>query len=385
MDTIWQSLQARLIPAHAGNTRTGNATSCTTTVHPRARGEHVRHCRIGQLHLGSSPRTRGTLLTPQAHAHGDRFIPAHAGNTPPLPRAGSSPPVHPRARGEHPALPSNRRPRRSSSPRTRGTRVGPRRMRRRQGVHPRARGEHAGVNSVALYLLGSSPRTRGTPSSCASHRTPTRFIPAHVGEHQVVRQRGHARAGSSPRTRGTRRNSAFCCRTRRFIPAHAGNTWPPVLLRGLGAVHPRARGEHATQDLSTGWKGGSSPRTRGTLRSAPQHGDLDRFIPAHAGNTCPSFLRHFPNAVHPRARGEHARVLPVALVVVGSSPRTRGTRSTFMWRFLQRRFIPAHAGNTRARGLTGLATSVHPRARGEHSSCRGVALLRKITSQKVTE
>ncbi len=51
-------------------------------VHPRARGEHATYQDYVKLHGGSSPRTRGTLPRPRQRQHRRRFIPAHAGNTP---------------------------------------------------------------------------------------------------------------------------------------------------------------------------------------------------------------------------------------------------------------------------------------------------------------
>ena len=113
--------RARFIPAQAGNTGTGCARSASASVHPRAGGEH---CRVrGLLHSfsGSSPRRRGTprrnRRAPQLH----RFIPAQAGNTDCswLVRRSSS--VHPRAGGEHArAIVSGVRLA-GSSPRRRGT------------------------------------------------------------------------------------------------------------------------------------------------------------------------------------------------------------------------------------------------------------------------
>ena len=50
----------RFIPAHAGNTSTTSSWSASTTVHPRARGEHRVARRWRHRLRGSSPRTRGT-------------------------------------------------------------------------------------------------------------------------------------------------------------------------------------------------------------------------------------------------------------------------------------------------------------------------------------
>ena len=74
-------LDARLIPAHAGNTsRSFFLNSCSWT-HPRARGEYQEFANKVQELWGSSPRTRGILTAEGAQPLREGLIPAHAGNT----------------------------------------------------------------------------------------------------------------------------------------------------------------------------------------------------------------------------------------------------------------------------------------------------------------
>ena len=180
--TAAHRLSRRFIPAHAGNTRPAFFSTAPDTVHPRACGEHAVSIPHRTNRLGSSPRMRGTRVAISRRATGERFIPAHAGNT----RYARSPfpcrAVHPRACGEHVAVSI--------------WRVGP-------AVHPRACGEHA--------------------STCAS---------------------GTSRYGSSPRMRGTRKPGGAAGERRRFIPAHAGNTLGGSSVSRSLTVHPRACGEH---------------------------------------------------------------------------------------------------------------------------------------------
>ncbi len=214
-------------------------------VHPRACGEHNVTPPCVNTSRGSSPRMRGTLAIPSAIIANCRFIPAHAGNTPPALTPMPTPPVHPRACGEHPS---------------------------------RAR-------------VMSSP------------------------------------GGSSPRMRGTLRKGAEACQDRRFIPAHAGNTPPLTWLMVTISVHPRACGEHTGGNSARGAVLGSSPRMRGTLEDGVGGEVVDRFIPAHAGNThCASSLATVLS-VHPRACGEHAVFKPLIASSNGSSPRMRGTHT----------------------------------------------------------
>ena len=95
-----------------------------------------------------------------------------------------------------------------------------------------------------------------------------------------------------------------------------------------------------------------------------------RFIPAPAGNTLAGNWTLIRWAVHPRACGEHETRRDALRGVIGSSPRLRGTRYAETRRQVGERFIPAPAGNTAASDNVRWFTAVHPRACGEHSSCK---------------
>ena len=70
--------------------------------------------------------------------------------------------------------------------------------------------------------------------------------------------------------------------------------------------------------------------------------------------------------VHPRVCGEHVRVLHRLRVIVGSSPRVRGTHESVSPSRKHCRFIPACAGNTLDENNDGILSKVHPRVCGEH-------------------
>ncbi len=133
----------------------------------------------------------------------------------------------------------------------------------------------------------------------------------------------------------------------RFIPAGAGNTPSRRFHRQVDAVHPRWRGEHLRLILADRTINGSSPLARGTRHRITERNQNLRFIPAGAGNTWsePGLCRVC--AVHPRWRGEHA------------IPCIRSASCN--------RFIPAGAGNTTNRAIRHMMDSVHPRWRGEHA------------------
>ena len=113
-----------------------------------------------------------------------------------------------------------------------------------------------------------------------------------------------------------------------------------------GSVHPRACGEHLILRRLQRSLRGSSPRLRGTLVFLLDDRLLSRFIPALAGNTPKIPLSTFQTTVHPRACGEHMSCRLSSTAVFGSSPRLRGTHLPTTSAIHWRRFIPALAGNT---------------------------------------
>ena len=164
------------------------------------------------------------------------------------------------------------------------------------------------------------------------------------------------KAGSSPRMRGTHER------------------------RGRAAAyqvdHPRACGEHWWGAAVDVVDEGSSPRMRGTLPLAHQLPVHVGIIPAHAGNT--GWRRLAPNRPwdHPRACGEHDFQKIRVRVPLGSSPRMRGTRCSFLCPFMMQGIIPAHAGNTDIIHIANFRDKDHPRACGEHE----LSMPRKLTS-----
>jgi len=295
----------RFIPAGAGNTSVRDSGSVSETVHPRWRGEHVWLMPIACASCGSSPLARGTREVLDVLIDNQRFIPAGAGNTSRCPATAATRPVHPRWRGEHIGETPTIQTGAGSSPLARGTHCSRARKGRRhrfipagagntpplrpqtgrRAVHPRWRGEHASAKLTAQTARGSSPLARGTHHSPIRSPHQLRFIPAGAGNTRTALSRTHRATvhprwrgehgavddcvphplGSSPLARGTRQLRLASVPASRFIPAGAGNTAAACRCACQRPVHPRWRGEHghglACQFLAV------------------------RFIPAGAGNT----------------------------------------------------------------------------------------------------
>ena len=118
--TRYRRRRGRLIPAHAGKTRSKERPKCARTAHPRSRGENESAEAVACGGVGSSPLTRGKLTGRYDNALQHGLIPAHAGKTSTTATSCPAEWAHPRSRGENVLLVS--RPVRpgGSSPLTRG-------------------------------------------------------------------------------------------------------------------------------------------------------------------------------------------------------------------------------------------------------------------------
>ena len=93
-------LIARFIPAYAGNSKSKSRRCLFSSVHPRLRGELKVKVKKVFILLGSSPLTRGTHQSIDEVRVNARFIPAYAGNSSEPQRFWQPVSVHPRLRGE---------------------------------------------------------------------------------------------------------------------------------------------------------------------------------------------------------------------------------------------------------------------------------------------
>ena len=174
-------------------------------------------------------------------------------------------------------------------------------------------------------------------------------------------------AGSSPRVRGTHLSNPMALPGPRFIPAGAGNARTSRCTCRTAAVHPRGCGERPGERADSSKGTGSSPRVRGTHVGRSRQVVDRRFIPAGAGNAAPA-MRLLPYlAVHPRGCGERCQARNHTNCRCGSSPRVRGTPQPSGWERFAPRFIPAGAGNARSPSRSRPRHTVHPRGCGERA------------------
>ena len=191
-----------LIPAHAGKTTPTRRPWCGSSAHPRSRGENSRAWSSSWMRTGSSPLTRGKHFSDAHFAALSRLIPAHAGKTRTrLARALSST-AHPRSRGENVSQRAGRWYASGSSPLTRGKPAGTSSITRMEGLipahagkthegrtrrddleaHPRSRGENTPAALSRVKVNGSSPLTRGKLDVLSADHPERRLIPAHAGK-----------------------------------------------------------------------------------------------------------------------------------------------------------------------------------------------------------
>ena len=191
--------------------------------------------------------------------------------------------------------------------------------------------------------------------------------PRVCGEHWGIALTVAGVAGSSPRMRGTPEACVGVHVAWGIIPAYAGNTTTPLSSHVFDRDHPRVCGEHILDDSSAYILMGSSPRMRGTRRLPAVRRRRHGIIPAYAGNTSPLTKRTVRARDHPRVCGEHLVRTVIFAVKAGSSPRMRGTLHDWPIHVVVEGIIPAYAGNTpRPRSKSPLPRD-HPRVCGEHS------------------
>ena len=254
-------------------------------------------------------------------------------------------------------------------------------------ISPRRRGRRSRFSAQAPICSFASPLTRGRRRAQGRRRGPHRLIPAHAGstrdpERNQIMAKAHPRSrgvdtaelvrrddpdGSSPLTRGRQGPTRHRRRRSRLIPAHAGSTIRLRRGRVGNKAHPRSRGVDGPVLFLLNFGDGSSPLTRGRRVRASEYRPDRRLIPAHAGSTRASASAPTLTTAHPRSRGVDHDQGQGGGGLRGSSPLTRGRRTTARVIEGVAGLIPAHAGSTVKTGRAGSRAPAHPRSRGVDS------------------
>ena len=116
--------------------------------------------------------------------------------------------------------------------------------------------------------------------------------------------------------------------------------------------------------MSAEAKEGLSPRGRGKLPRIHHHRQQGRSIPAWAGETFPRGMTGYTKRVYPRVGGGNLSTLSWTSDSAGLSPRGRGKRSACRRPPRRQRSIPAWAGETIGADAIFVATEVYPRVGG---------------------
>jgi len=132
--------------------------------------------------------------------------------------------------------------------------------------------------------------------------------------------------GSSRRAWGRQHQKRHHIHGLRFIPTRVGKTYDELVLDGVSAVHPHARGEDATRNSNSINPVGSSPRAWGRLTRHHTPLTARRFIPTRVGKTVGVITGMVKHPVHPHARGEDLSISNIDFDRNGSSPRAWGRR-----------------------------------------------------------
>ena len=163
----------------------------------------------------------------------------------------------------------------------------------------------------------------------------------------------YALDGLSPRVRGNRRFRAFRAKGQRSIPACAGEPDRRHSGATRSRVYPRVCGGTRAVDGAMSSGVGLSPRVRGNPGRIFPADDLERSIPACAGEPMAATSTSVCRWVYPRVCGGTGDMqLPIALPA-GLSPRVRGNPlSTALLRSIEGS-IPACAGEPRSAWTAG--------------------------------
>ena len=170
--------------------------------------------------------------------------------------------------------------------------------------------------------------------------------------------------GLSPRVRGNRLQQGHHGAGAGSIPARAGEPIASIFIPLPCKVYPRACGGTGSSLRTVGDGLGLSPRVRGNPCCARGGSVNRRSIPARAGEPSCRWRPGRRGRVYPRACGGTLVVQGVAQSTAGLSPRVRGNHRAGGVPVVGVGSIPARAGEPRGRAGIQADSGVYPRACG---------------------
>ena len=171
-------------------------------------------------------------------------------------------------------------------------------------------------------------------------------------------------AGLSPRVRGNRVGQPIGSEDNGSIPACAGEPSHRSAQRHRRGVYPRVCGGTRRVGSSLDLHEGLSPRVRGNPPRLFRRRNLDRSIPACAGEPSRAGCRTGSGQVYPRVCGGTRRAAGPRAGTRGLSPRVRGNRYPSQQDARPARSIPACAGEPSRRWSFCRKSRVYPRVCG---------------------
>ena len=311
------------IPAGAGEPGAQQRLVRDTGVYPRGCGGTAEPRTHGKTDRGLSPRVRGNLGRDTLAGLRIGSIPAGAGEPNLLSATGSHIRVYPRGCGGTPFVsPMNATP---------------------MGLSPRVRGNQHGEGRPQPGG-GSIPAGAGEPLSDPLHNDKGWVYPRGCGGTSPAPWLQVFDRGLSPRVRGNRPQARLPLLGLGSIPAGAGEPHSPILRVHQSRVYPRGCGGTRIYTVGHGGGLGLSPRVRGNRHSRTLPPDLDRSIPAGAGEPFPCPWATGESGVYPRGCGGTTGINPDGNVARGLSPRVRGNPREISFLAVPEGSIPAGAG-----------------------------------------
>ena len=232
---------------------------------------------------GSPPLARGPVLRAPPSPDSDRITPARAGT-------GWRPFLspwramdHPRSRGDRAVQALVEVPHHGSPPLARG---------------PVGDGQPSGARfRITPARAGTGTHRRGTCNARPDH-------PRSRGDRKVKAIGAAAVAGSPPLARGPAPLGCLAPAEVRITPARAGTgAWSPP-PSWTPTDHPRSRGDRVLAVEEPAQRAGSPPLARGPERLSGAAWTLGRITPARAGTGTRRPPAPWPEADHPRSRGD---------------------------------------------------------------------------------